>query len=182
MSSNKTYLFTSERLGFREWHEDDITLMAALNADEEVMEFFPSTYDEEQTRGFVARMRREFIGTGYCYFAVDRLDTGAFIGFIGFVNDSLSAINDGKTFIDFGWRLSKNAWGNGFATEGAKRCLDHAFNTLGLQTLNAKCPVVNHRSENVMKKAGMTKVMNFLHPKLAGNERLQECALYEKHK
>ena len=63
MSNNKTYLFTSDRLGFREWRDDDIALMAALNADEEVMEFFPSTQTEEQTRGMIARMRREFIGT-----------------------------------------------------------------------------------------------------------------------
>lgn len=179
MSNNKTYLFTSDRLGFREWRDDDIALMAALNADEEVMEFFPSTQTEEQTRGMIARMRREFIGTGYCYFAVDRLDNGEFIGFIGFVNDSLPVINGGKTFVDFGWRLAKSAWNKGYATEGARRCIQYAFDTVGLPTLLAKAPVVNIRSQQVMIKAGMMKVTNFIHPKLVDNERLQECVLYE---
>ena len=95
------------------------------------------------------------------------------------MNDSLPVINGGKTFVDFGWRLAKSAWNKGYATEGARRCIQYAFDTVGLPTLLAKAPVVNIRSQQVMIKAGMMKVTNFIHPKLVDNERLQECVLYE---
>ena len=61
----------------------DIGPMSLINADPEVMAFFPDVSSEEQTREFVERMQRQFDERGYCYYAVDRLDTGDFIGFIG---------------------------------------------------------------------------------------------------
>ena len=54
--------------------------------------------------------------------------------------------------IDIGWRLSKQYWGKGYATEGAKRCLDYAFNDLKIPKISATCPVINKNSEHVIKK------------------------------
>jgi RimJ/RimL family protein N-acetyltransferase len=46
------YLFTSERLGFRNWNDSDIEKMAAINNDPDVMEFFPATATYSQTADF----------------------------------------------------------------------------------------------------------------------------------
>jgi RimJ/RimL family protein N-acetyltransferase len=177
MPDKNTYLFTSERLGFRNWRDEDIALMCAINADPDVMEFFPSTQDEAMTRNLIGRMQQQFADKGYCYFAVDKLEDNQLIGFIGLSWQTYEAYF--TPCVDIGWRLDKKAWNKGFATEGAKRCLSYAFDTLGLDKIYSVASAVNHKSIAVMKKIGMRKANNFVHPKLAGDERLRECAVYE---
>jgi hypothetical protein len=52
---NKNYLFTSKRLGFRNWKISDLEEMSAINADSEVMEHFPKTLSKEETQAFIDR-------------------------------------------------------------------------------------------------------------------------------
>lgn len=170
------YLFTSERLGFREWGYADIHAMAEINADSAVMEFFPAVQNLEQTEAFVTRMQQQQSEKGYCYFAVETLEDQAFIGFIGLSDKSFEA--DFTPCIDIGWRLSKSAWGHGYATEGARRCLAYGLNDLGMKQIHAIAPKVNERSEHVMRKIGMTKLSEFVHPQLLDDERLRLCVVY----
>lgn len=44
MEHKKTYEFTSERLGFREWTEEDIEPFAVMNSDQNVMEYLTNIY------------------------------------------------------------------------------------------------------------------------------------------
>lgn len=173
---SKNYLFQSERLGFRPWESADLLPMAAINADKEVMEFFPGTINEEQTLHFMNRMNDQLSEKGLCYFAVDILEKESFIGFIGISEQHFES--DFTPCIDIGWRLSKKAWRKGYATEGAKRCLKYAFNDLQLDKVYALAPLINVKSVHVMEKVGMTQVRTFIHPKLTNNERLKECVLY----
>ncbi len=175
--SNDSYLFKSDRLGFRNWCESDIAVMAEINADPKVMEFFPATQTLEQTQQFIERMKNKYEETGYCYFAVDILENREFIGFIGLSNQEFES--NFTPCVDIGWRLKQGVWGNGYATEGAKTCLDFAFSELKLNVIKSHAPILNLKSEQVMKKLGMNKVQTFNHPLLAGDERLQECVLYE---
>lgn len=151
--------------------------MVAINADPEVMEFFPALPDEAETLAFIERMQKHFEKKGFCYFAVDKLMNHEFIGFIGLCEKTFEA--DFTPCVDIGWRLARREWGRGYATEGARRCLEHAFGQLGLAKVVAIAPVPNMRSEQVMKKAGMKKTGTFKHPLLAGDKRLETCVLYE---
>jgi len=171
------HLFTSQRLGFRNWEEKDIPKMAAISGDPEVMQYFPSTSTIEQTRQLIYRMQTSFKERGYCYFAVDRLDTGEMIGFIGLMYQDYDV--DFNPCVDIGWRLKKNAWRQGFASEGASACLDYAFRKLELESVVAVATCINIPSEGVMQKIGMKKVKEFVHPKLIHDERLKDCILYE---
>ena len=67
MSFNDKYIFQSERLGFRNWINADIEIMAKINADVDVMRFFPSTQTPEQTEQFIKRMQKSFAENGFCY-------------------------------------------------------------------------------------------------------------------
>ena len=171
------YLFTSARLGFRQWIETDIPLMAAINADREVMEYFPATQDQQQTAAFISRMQQQMADKGYCYYAVDVLADGAFIGFIGLSDKTFEA--SFTPCVDIGWRLGRSAWYNGYATEGAKRCLKYGLNELQLGFICSMAPKVNKRSEHIMQKIGMQKLGEFTHPLLADDERLRECVVYK---
>ena len=170
------YLFKSDRLGFRNWLASDQEKLAVINADMEVMEFFPSTRSVTETKTFIERMRKQYGDKGYCYFAVDVLEDGEFIGFIGLSEQNFAA--DFTPCIDIGWRLAKTAWNKGYATEGAKRCLEYGFEALHLDNIYSIAPVANIKSQQVMKKIGMRKVKTFDHPQLLDNARLRKCVLY----
>jgi len=174
---NKQYVFKSKRLGFRNWVESDIPKMAAINANQKVMAHFPTLPDFKQTEDFIIRMQKQFLVKGFCYFAVDELNNNEFIGFIGISEQIFKS--EFTPCIDIGWRLSETKWGKGFATEGAKRCLDFAFNDIGLKKINAICPVINDKSERVMEKIGMSKKSTFKHPLLKEYKHLEKCVLYE---
>jgi RimJ/RimL family protein N-acetyltransferase len=160
---NASYIFTSERLGFRNWLQDDIAPMAKINADPLVMEFFPTIKSYEETEQFIIRMQKQLADKSYCYFAVDKLIDGSFIGFIGL---SMQTFEPANHCIDIGWRLCKNEWNKGYATEGAQRCLHYAFDDLGLQNVIAIAPKANLRSIHIMQRIGMQETREFIHPLL----------------
>jgi RimJ/RimL family protein N-acetyltransferase len=81
----------------------------------------------------------------------------------------------------WGGGLPANAWGHGYATEGAKRCLEYGLNELGLrEDLRNSAAVANVKSEGVMKKDRYEQsVRVHVHPLLADDVRLRECVVYE---
>jgi RimJ/RimL family protein N-acetyltransferase len=174
---SNNYLFKSERLGFRNWKAADIPLMIKISGDPEVMKNFPAIATPEQTTDFIIRMQKMYSSKGFCYFAVDCLHNNNFIGFIGLCYQEYDV--PFSPFIDIGWRLGKEYWGKGFATEGAKKCLEYAFSELSLKDIKSTAPLANIDSINVMNKIGMTKLLEFKHPKLLNNKRLVDCICYE---
>ena len=176
MKSN--YIFQTQRLGFRNWEDHDIDKMAAINANKEVMKFFPNTYSKKETQQFIEKMQKQFKEKDFCYFAVDKLMDGELIGFIGLSEQTYDV--DFTPCVDIGWRLDKKEWNKGFATEGAKKCLEYAKTNLGLDKIMAIAPVINTNSIAVMQKIGMYKVKIFNHPLLRNNEKLKQCVLYQK--
>lgn len=172
-----TYLYTSARLGFRLWRNSDLPLMTTINANKNVMEFFPRVFSLEETKAFILRMQNQFNDLGFCYFAVDILETGEFIGFIGLSKQTYPS--SFTPCIDIGWRLDEKHWNKGYATEGAQASLDYAFNRLKLKEIVAVCPKVNLKSEQVMKKIGMQKALEFNHVYLAEYPALETCVCYK---
>ncbi|WP_456441287.1 GNAT family N-acetyltransferase [Psychroserpens sp.] len=176
----KEYIFKSERLGFRNWEKRDLTEFANINADLDVMEYFPKPLTKPETSNFIDRLQKHYKKNGYNYFATEILKTGELIGFIGL------AYQDYKTQFtpatDIGWRLKKRAWGNGYATEGAKKCLEFAFKELNLEKIISVFTEKNTKSEHIMKKIGMDKIGEFNHPKLKDYPEYEKCICYEIHK
>lgn len=171
------YLFTSDRLGFRNWKTSDIAKMHEISSDPEVMRHFPSTQSEKYTADFIQRMQTAFDQNRLCYFAVETLENEEFIGFIGCCTQTYEI--DFNPSVDIGWRLHKRFWGKGYATEGAKASLDYAFNVLKLRKIVAVATKGNTPSISVMKKIGMKKVKDFEHPLLLDYPEYKECVLYE---
>ena len=173
----KNYLFTSERLGFRNWQDSDIDAMHLISSDTEVMEYFPSIQSKEYTAQFIKRMQSQFEKNRFCYFAVELLKTKEFIGFIGICEQTYKV--DFNPSVDIGWRLHKKFWFNGYATEGAHACLDFAFNNIGLKKIVSVATKSNFPSIAVMEKIGMAKIKEFEHPLLLEHSHLKVCVLYE---
>jgi RimJ/RimL family protein N-acetyltransferase len=177
MKLKNDYIFRSERLGFRNWIKNDLPEFATMNADSEVMQHFPNPLTEIETAELIDRLERHYEVNGFTYFATELLETGELIGFIGLALQDYKS--DFTPAVDIGWRLKKSVWGNGYATEGARKCLDFAFNKLNLTRVIATCAVKNTKSENVMIKLGMEKVGTFKHPKLKAFPDYERCICYE---
>ena len=164
------------RLYLREWKESDLEPYAALNADKEVMEFFPSMLTAEESHAQIGRITEHLEKYGFTLFAAERKDNGHFIGFTGLAHAKFES--EFTPCIEIGWRLSKANWGQGFATEAALACLEFGFDQLDLKEVYSFTSVHNKRSEHVMKKIGMYKAGEFDHPLVPDESHLKRHALY----
>ena len=140
------------------------------------MKHFPATLPAEATEKLFRRFQQHFSDYGYCFFAADRLDTGRFIGFIGFSHPRFDSFF--TPCVEIGWRLARSEWGQGLATEGAGTCLDYGFTQLGFQEVFSFTATTNKASERVMQKIGMEKAGEFGHPLLEKDSPLYRHVLY----
>lgn len=154
----------TERLLLRGWRPADREPFAALNADPRVMEHFPATLSRERSDAWVDRAEARWEELGYGLWAVERLDTGAFAGFIGLAPATFEAAF--TPAVEVGWRLAAEHWGHGFATEGAQAALGFGFGRLGLDEIVSFTARRNVRSFRVMERLGMVRepALDFDHP------------------
>jgi RimJ/RimL family protein N-acetyltransferase len=169
------YLFTTPRLGFRTWQEFDLEDFASINSDSEVMRFFQKPLSREETQAMMNRMQRMYEEKGYCYFAVDLLDTKELIGTIGLGWKTFES--DFTPCVDIGWRIGKKFWNQGLATEGALACLSFAQQKQ-IKEVVSMASIGNAASIQVMKKIGMNFWKEFDHPELKDFPDIQRCSLY----
>jgi RimJ/RimL family protein N-acetyltransferase len=175
MERNK-YELTTERLGLRTWLPKDVIPFAEMNADAEVMRFFPHPLSRQETERFLSTIEQHFHERGFGLFAVDELSTGEFIGFIGF---STATFKSSFTpCVEVGWRLRRKSWGYGYATEGAIACLRRGFQQHGLADICSFTSAINLRSVAVMKRIGLKYRMDFDHPKIDSTSELCRHVLY----
>jgi ribosomal-protein-alanine N-acetyltransferase len=172
--------FTIEtpRLILRQWRDADIDPWAEMNADPRVMEFFPALYDRTRAEETAASMRSEIERDGYGFWAVEIKATGAFAGMIG-----LNEVADDVPVTpkrEVGWRLAFDAWGHGYATEGARAALQFAFDQLGWPEVVAFTAAINERSQRVMERLGMIRdtAADFDHPRVPEGDPLRRHVVF----
>lgn len=147
-----------------------------MNEDEEVMEYFPNTLNVEETKAFYDRILDEFKEFGFGLYAVEEKDTNRFIGFIGFHRAAFEA--DFTPCVEIGWRLNKEAWGKGYASEGARACLLYGLDSLGFDEVFSFTADINEPSKKVMKKLSLSFVKTFDHPNVGSSSPLCKHVLY----
>jgi ribosomal-protein-alanine N-acetyltransferase len=148
-----------------------------MNKDKEVMRYFPSTLDEQQTLEMVERISFHFEEKGFGLYAVENKLSGEFMGYTGFKIPTFNSFFTPS--VEIGWRYHKNFWGHGFATEAATGCLQYGFNSLHFEKINSFTAEVNIPSEKVMKRIGMNYAGSFDHPNIAPGHFLRRHVLYE---
>ena len=167
----------SRRLRLRQWQKADMAPFAELNADPEVMRYFPATLTRAQSDQFAAGARAAIDRQGWGLWAVEVAGGAAFIGFVG-----LNKVRFEAHFtpaVEVGWRLARGHWGNGYATEAAAAALAFGFGQLELDEVVSFTAAINDRSVSVMRRLGMTRdpADDFDHPNVAGGE-LRRHVLY----
>ena len=105
------------------------------------------------------------------------LDNQEFIGLVGLHHSDLQ-IFAGKEAVEIGWRLRKEFWNRGYATEAAQACLDFAFQQAGLSEVYSFTSLLNLPSQKVMQKLGMEFVKEFDNEKVPAVSPLYRHILY----
>jgi RimJ/RimL family protein N-acetyltransferase len=142
------------RTRLRPWQEADRPLFAALHAHPEVMRDLGGPIDRAASDKKLASYRAAFCRHGFSRWAIETRD-GNFLGYAG-VMPSPADHPLGAHF-QIGWRLVRDAWGKGYASEAAAAALSDAFSRAGLQEVVAYTERENKRSQAVMNRLPMTR-------------------------
>lgn len=142
------------RLKLRPWRDSDLAPFAAMNADPRVMEFFPKLLTRGESDARAASIREGFDRHGFGMWALEVVGVADFAGFVGLAIPPFEAAF--TPCVEIGWRLAREHWGRGYATEGAPAALAFGFGELKLDEVVAFTVPANTRSRRVMERLGMT--------------------------
>lgn len=166
------------RLILRDWKEEDLLPFSELNRDPTVMEFMPKQLSKEESDELATKIKQELHFRPYGLWAVEVKGGAPFIGFVGLHYQDFEA--HFTPCVEIGWRLRKEAWGQGYATEAAMAVLEVAFCEIKLDEVVSFTYRENMRSLNVMRKIGLKRDVggDFMHSKMPKDHPLAPQILY----
>jgi len=153
----------TERLLLREILPTDEEGLFQLDSDPEVHRYLGNKpiRDKEQTKEVIQFIRQQYVDNGIGRWAIVDKVTNDFIGWAGlkFVN---KLTNNHVNYYDLGYRLRKNYWGQGIATESAKAIVTYGFEKLKVKEMFAMADVENLKSNHILTKIGFKLVEAFV--------------------
>lgn len=149
-----------------------------MNADPAVMRYFPALLDHRASDDLIHRIEQGFEASGFGLWAVERRDTGEFLGFTGLSVPRFTAAF--TPCVEVGWRFARSAWGRGYATEAAQAAVAHGFMHANLTEIVSFTAQDNEPSRAVMRRLHMSHENSddFEHPGIAPGHPLRPHVLY----
>lgn len=168
----------TERLLLRGWRDSDRDRLRRLNADPDVMRYFPKPLTPAESDAFWDRMRTHQQKYGFSLWALETRESGVFIGLAGLLHVNFKA--PFAPAVEIGWRLLPQFWRQGYATEAARQILEFGFDVCSLEEIIAFTAAVNLPSQRVMEHLGMRHypAEDFDHPRLPLSSPLCRHVLY----
>ena len=166
------------RVTLRQWNDSDLEPFAIMNADPEVMRFFPKPLTREESAFTLARLRARIDERGWGLWAVD-VD-GEFAGFTGLARPAFTA--HFTPCVEIGWRLRREFWGKGIAYTAAQQAIIYAVSQLKLTELVSFTASINMPSRRLMERLGFSHNPDedFDHPEITEGHPLRHHVLYRK--
>jgi len=146
---HENYFLRSERLGFRCWAKEDLTLARELWGDIEVTRYFGGPFSEEEMRGRLEREISRMEEYGFEYWPIHLLADDEHVGCCGLRPYRLE-----ERIPELGFHLKPKYWGRGLAPEAARAVIESAFVTMGVKGLSAGHHPENLASKKVIEKLG----------------------------
>jgi [ribosomal protein S5]-alanine N-acetyltransferase len=141
------------RLILRRFNESDVHPLLSFLGDPEVMRFSitgPITREDIQTR-YLGSCLKRYSRDGVGQWAVVRKSDGICVGECGICVQEV----DGESEFEISYRMRRDCWGIGLATEAARACRDYGFKKAGLRRLISIIESENAASIRVAEKMGM---------------------------
>jgi RimJ/RimL family protein N-acetyltransferase len=167
-----------KQITLRQWRDSDLNPYVAMNADPEVMRYYPSLLSREHTEASLIRQRTLIDDRGWGLWVID-VD-GTFAGFTGLAIPSFEA--SFMPCIEVGWRLRREYWGQGIAYQGTLQALDYGFRILKLPEIVSFTAAVNVRSRRLMERLEFVHdaANDFDHPSITERHDLRRHVFYRK--
>lgn len=168
------------RLILRRWNEADREPFAAMNADPEVMRYFPALQSREQSDASAEKIGAHFHTHGLGLFALEEKSSGAFIGFTGFQSGALDCPVTGD--LEIGWRLARTHWRRGLAFEAASAALAWLWRETDVPRIVSMTAAINAPSIGLMKKLGLVHrpELDFPHPGIDSESPINRHVVFVK--
>jgi RimJ/RimL family protein N-acetyltransferase len=168
----------ADSIVLRPWRDEDLGPFAEMNADAEVMEFFPKPLSEAESAELMRMIRARIDERGWGLWAVE-VD-GAFAGFTGLSEPRFAA--HFTPCVEIGWRFRREYWGRSIAYAAALQAELFAFEKLKLPELVSFTAASNTRSRRLMERLGFVSNEHddFRHPSLPEESPLSQHVLYRK--
>lgn len=172
-------MIETERLILRSWRDEDRAPFLAMCNSPEVMAYLGGPADAAEIDAGIGRIRACEEANGFCFWAMERRADQAFLGFCGLkivLDPGLPIGGD----IEIGWRLRRDAWGQGYAREAALASLHWAWDNLSVPRVIAMTVPANRRSWGLMERIGMVHrpELDFDHPSFPENHPLHRHIVY----
>ncbi|MFJ8067035.1 GNAT family N-acetyltransferase [Psychrobacillus sp. NPDC096426] len=146
--------FTSERLLFRLYTQDDFDFLYDMLSDPEMVRYIGNgdTRDQEGTQAFLEWIYSHYeMNSEYGLKVIVRKEDNVPVGHAGIVPQKVN----GKDELEIGYWIAKEYWGNGYASESAKALLHRGVNQLGIDRMISLIQQENEASKKVADKIGM---------------------------
>jgi len=122
-------ILETPRLILRPFAADDLDRMAELMANKDFMGFSMGPMTQEQTKSFLDKVIGWDRDSLPSQFAMMVRSSDTLAGYCGFFHQEV----DGKMEIAIGYRLRRDFWNRGLATEAARAVRDHGLRDLKLE-------------------------------------------------
>lgn len=145
-------ILETERLRLREFVRQDADALAAVLGDPVAMQYYPAAFDRRGVEEWVAKNIARYQCDGHGLWAMLLKDSGELIGDCGCTVQEV----EGAHYIEVGYHVRRDLWGNGYATEAAQACMQYAFTKLGVDRVMSLIRPENVQSIRVAEKNGLT--------------------------
>jgi RimJ/RimL family protein N-acetyltransferase len=147
----------TKRLCLVPCNDEHLSGMNAMNSDPEVMRYISGRAESLlETQSMIKRVKARWAKSGYSWWTFIERQSGEIVG-AGCIQNLRrgGAEPDADCPLEIGWRIRRDKWGQGIATEAARAMADFAFVRLRANVLYAVCDPDNGASISVMVKLGM---------------------------
>ena len=148
-------ILTTARLRFEPFDDSHFDGLQAMNRDPAVQRYLlgrPET--PQETLAAIARVQARWAAWGYGWWAFIESGSGELVG-AGCVQH---LGHERANPHEIGWRLRRDRWGMGLASEAARTLARHAFEALDAPLVCALRHPDNLASQKVMERLGMRHV------------------------
>ena len=155
----------TERLLLRRWRDEDRAPYAEMNQHDEVVEFLQGRTTPDVSNAFIDRVEAHWDEHGWGLWAIEVPGVAPFVGFTGLWPATHVLGYESR---EVGWRLAREQWGHGYATEAAREALRFGFRDTGFDEIVSFTVPANVRSRAVMERIGLEYVEggDFDHPRV----------------
>lgn len=150
-------ILTTPRLLLREMAADDRKALCAILQDPLVMYAYEHAFSDGEVDDWLARQQDRYRRDGFGLWAAVRRDTGEMIGQCGLTMQP-TPLGD---VVEVGYLFRRDHWHQGYATEAARACMEHAFTVLHVKEVYSIIRDTNGPSQAVARRNGMRVVGQF---------------------